>query len=147
MFTLAQISRGTRTHCASLLLTAAMALLMAGCGSTKVYTTEKTMVYKGNLYNLSQVQQIGSRVDLALPSGEAVDTNTLDKKRFQSLVKEHKTLTLSTVLLLDANEVVYERSQIDSYSDYTKHLKRFDKAKKEIADFMSDAKATQLKLD
>lgn len=121
-------------------------LSLAGCGSTKVYTADKTMVYKDNIYNLNQVQQIGSRVDLALPSGELVESNNLDKSRIISLVKEHDSLTLTTLILLDEREVIYERVGIDSYSDYTKHTKRLDSAKKKLAKFMSDAKATQLKL-
>lgn len=53
---------------------------------------------------------------------------------------------LTTLILLDDREVVYERVGIDSYSDYTKHMKRLNKAKEKLAGFMSDAKDTQLKL-
>ncbi len=122
-------------------------LLLAGCGSTKVYTADKTMVYNGNLYNLTQVSQIGSKVDLQAAGGEVIDAGTLDKKGIQSLLKENKNLMMTTQFMLDDKPVVYERVSIDSYSGYSKHVSRFDKAKKKLASFMSDAKATQLKLD
>ena len=122
-------------------------LPMAGCGSTKVYTTNKSLVYRDNLYNLANVQKIGSRVEVATPDGAAVDSATLDKKQVKALLKKSDTLAVSTIIELDATDVVYERRNIDSYSDYTKMLKRHDKAKNKISKFMSDPKKTQLSLD
>ena len=57
----------------AVLLMALLAVVpgLAGCGSTKVYTAEKTLVYRDNLYNLGQVQQVGSRIDLAPAGGQA----------------------------------------------------------------------------
>ncbi len=130
-----------------ILVAVVMSLLLASCGSTKVYTAEKTMVYKGNLYNLGQVQQIGSSMKAELPTGESLDTSAMDSKAIKSLLKEHDAFTFTSTLLLDEKEIVYERVKVDSYSDYSKHQKRFDKARKELTKFMSDAKSTQLKLD
>ncbi|TGD71315.1 hypothetical protein E4634_18765 [Mangrovimicrobium sediminis] len=126
---------------------AGMSILLVACGSTKVYTAEKTLVYNGSLYNLGQVQQISSKLIAELPNGEIIDPGKMDSKAIKSLIKEHDSFTLSTVFLLDEKEVVYERATIDSYSDYTKRVKSFDSAKKKVGKFMSDAKSTQLKLD
>jgi len=92
------------------------------------------------------VQQIGTKLTAELPTGETIDPSTLDSKAIKALLKEHDAFTLTSVILLDEKEVVYERVKIDSYSDYTTHTRRFDSAKKKVAKFMSDAKATQLKL-
>lgn len=130
-----------------ILLFAVMSLLLAGCGSTKVYTADKSLVYRGNLYNLSQVQQIGSKLTAELPTGETIDPGAMDSRAIKSLLKEHDSFTLTSMILLDDKELVYERVNVDSYSDYTKHTKRFTSAKKKLTKFMSDGKATQLKLD
>lgn len=132
---------------AEILMAVVLSLLLASCGSTKVYTAEKTLVYKGNLYNLGEVQQIGSSLTAALPTGDSLDTSSMDSKAIKSLLKDHDSFTFTTALLLDEKEVVYERVNVDSYSDYSKHQKRFDKAREKLVKFMSDAKSTQLKLD
>ena len=41
------------------LLLAALTVALAGCGSTKVYTADKTITYNGALYNMAIVQRLG----------------------------------------------------------------------------------------
>jgi len=125
---------------------AAALLALGGCGSTKVYTADKTMIYKGNLYNLANVQRIGSRADGQTQDGEVIALQGLDKKAVQSALKEKGPLTVSTVIELDGQDVVYERTRVKSYSDYSKMSKHLDSALGKISKFMADKKKTQLEL-
>jgi len=121
-------------------------VLLAGCGSTKVYTTEKTIVYRGTLYNLSNVQKIGSRVEATLPDSSKVNMRTLDKNAQEKLFKDNKSVTVAMIIELDSNEMVYSNASMQKYSDYTKAAKRLDGALNDINKFMADKKKTQLKL-
>tara|TARA_R110000772_G_scaffold268659_1_gene397130 strand:+ start:37418 stop:37735 length:318 start_codon:yes stop_codon:yes gene_type:complete len=104
------------------------------------------MTYNGTMYNLTRVEQLGTRTDVALPTGVAVNNTPLDKDTIKDLLKAHDTLSVTTLFLLDEREMVYTRQDIDSYSDYSKQIKQFEKAQKRIANFMSEPKSTQLNL-
>ena len=121
-------------------------IALAGCGSTKVYTAEKTIVYKDSLYNLSGVQQVGSRIDGQAADGSTVNMRSLDKKGVEKLLKENPEMVVTTLVVMDDKEVVYERRQVKKYSDYSKMASRLDGAMKDINKFMADGKKTQLKL-
>ena len=121
-------------------------LFLAGCGSTKVYTADETIIYNGNLYNMSNVQRIGSRIDGNLPDGSTVNMKSLDKKGVQALFKQHSEIMVSTVVEMDDKEMIYQRIRVKKVSDYNKMVKRFDGALNDISKFMADKKKTQLKL-
>lgn len=121
-------------------------LALGGCGSTKVYTTDKTMVYNGDLYNLGNVQRIGSRIDGQLADGTTISMDNMDQKAVESLLKENGEVMVSMIVEMDAQEMVYLRSRVSRWSDYNSMKKRFDGAMKDIANFMADKKKTQLKL-
>lgn len=121
-------------------------LFLAGCGSTKVYTADKTIVYNGSLYNISNVQRIGSRIEGSLPDGSTVNMKNLDKKGVQALFKQHSEIMVSTIVEMDDEEMIYQRIRVKNVSDYNKMVKRFDGALNDISKFMADKKKTQLKL-
>ena len=121
-------------------------LALGGCGSTKVYTADKTIVYNGNLYNLANVQRIGSRVEGRLADGTTVNMKGMDKKAVEALLKENGETMVSTFVEMDDQEMLYQRSRVKRYSDYSKMVKRLDGAQRDIAKFMADKKKTQLKL-
>lgn len=122
-------------------------LSLTGCmSSTKVYTTQKSVVYKGDLYNVSNVQKIGSRIEGRTPEGEVIDMKGMDKKDAGDLLDEHSSLIVSTVFEMDAQELVYQRSKVTSASQYSKMLKNFERAGNNITKFMANKKSTQLKL-
>lgn len=131
---------------AALLLLATCVLSLSACGGTKVYTIDKTIVYNNNLYNVSNVQRIGSRVEGYLPGDEVVDMKRLDKKGVEGLLKEHGEFMVGTIVEMDDTEMVYQRARVDRYSDYSKMVKKFDRALNDIGKFMADKKKTQLKL-
>lgn len=122
-------------------------LVLSGCGSTKVYTANKTIVYGGNIYNMSTVQRIGSRVEGVPAEGDMINMRTLDKKGVQALLKENSSVLVSAIVEMDGQEMVYRHSRITKYSEYSNMMKSFDRALNDITKFMADKKKTQLKLN
>jgi len=127
------------------LLTFCMIALI-GCGSTKVYTADKTIVYRDSIYNLSNVQQIGSREEAKLSNGDVVNLRGKDKKEIEALIKENKPVLVTMVVELDDRDMVYLRANVDRYSEYSRMQSRFESALKDITKFMGNKKSTQLKL-
>jgi hypothetical protein len=138
--------RGISTTAVRLPVIALLVAVVSACGSTSMYNSEKTLVYRGDLYKLGQVATITSKVIVDVPGGEGLDGRRLDKDAIRSLLKEHDEFTLTNLILLDDREIVYERVQIGKYSEYTSHAKRFDDAMKQLTKFMADPKKTQLSL-
>lgn len=138
---------GMATRFLAAMLLAMGMLSLAACGSTKVYTADKTIVYKGDIYNMGNVQRIGSRIEGQLPDGSTVNMKSLDKKGVEALLKENKEVVVSAVVDMDDQQMVYQRSRITKYSEYNKMVSRFDGAMKDISKFMADKKKTQLKLN
>ncbi len=129
---------------ALLLLAAIMAL--PGCGSTKVYTNDKTLVYRGDLYNLSNVQRLGSRVEGTLPNGDKVNMKRMEKNEKNKLLDEHSSFVVASYVEMDDKNMVYKNSRVDKYSDVSNMIKHLDKAMGNIQKFMANKKSTQLKL-
>jgi len=127
-------------------LLAVALIALAGCGSTKVYTADKTIVYQGSIYNMANVQQVSGRIEGRLPDGSTVNMRTMDKKAVEALLKENGEVTVSTVVGMDDQDMLYQRAAVRKYSDYSKMASRFDGAMQDIGKFMADKKKTQLKL-
>lgn len=134
----------------STLLTVALTvalLSLTGCGSAKVYENRKTVVYRGEMYSVANVETFSREVTGKLSNGESVNLDVNDKKRFTSLVKEHGEIEVRMAFMFDDREMLYLASRTDRWRDFQNMARRFDKAGKEIADLMADSKATQVKLD
>jgi hypothetical protein len=130
----------------AVLLCLFFAVGLTACGSTKVYTADKTLTHSGTLYNLSGVKAFTTEVWGNTDSGEKINLKNADKKRFNSVVDEHGPLSVETLIMLDERELVYERRTIKSSSDFQKMVKRLESAASKISKFMADKKKTQLKL-
>ena len=127
------------------LLAVAM-LALIGCGSTKVYTADKTITYRDSIYNMSNVNQITAREEAILDGGETVNLRNKEKKELQKFFDEHDEVMVSMYLDLDDRDLVYLRMKVESYSEYSRMKSRFDKANKDVTKFMGDKKKTQLNL-
>lgn len=122
-------------------------LALVGCfSSTKVYQTDKTITYNGALYNMSNVQKIGTRVEGKLPNGDVKNMKGMDKKAVSALLQQGSPIMVTTAFDMDSQEMVYERRNITKYSDYSSMVKKFESAGKKVTSFMANKKATQLKL-
>jgi hypothetical protein len=129
------------------LLLLAGIVALPGCGSTtKVYTNDKTLVYRGDLYNLSNVQRLGSRVEGKLPNGDKVNMKQMDKKEINKLLDEHSSFVVTSYVEMDDKEMVFQNGRVDSYSDVSSMTKSLGSAMGKIQKFMANKKSTQLKL-
>ena len=121
-------------------------LSLAGCGSTKVYTAQKTVTYKGALYNMGNVQRVAPRIEGQLPNGDVKNMGGMDKKTVEALLNESSPVMVSMVVEMDSQEMVYERRNISKYSEFSNMKNSFEKAMGRINKFMANKKSTQLKL-
>jgi len=129
-----------------LVFAATLPILLAGCGSTKVYTVQKSVTYNGALYNVSNVKVMSSTVEARLKDGTVLDLKNADKKSFTAHVGQYGALPVRMTILMDDQHLVYAANSFDSYSAFDKKRKSFVNAQKDISKFMADKKKTQLKL-
>ena len=128
-------------------LLAVCILSLMGCGSTtKVYNTDKTILYKGDLYNMRNVQRISPLVNGKLPNGDVKDMKGMDKKAVQALLDESSPIMVSMIVEMDSQEMVYVRKSVSKYSEFSSMTKSFEGAMNKINKFMANKKSTQLKL-
>ena len=124
----------------------ALLAVAAGCGSTKVYNEQKTIVYKGSMYNISNVVRIASSIHGTLPDGESVELGTLDKDTFNARFADKTPIDAKGLILLDDTQLVYTEGRIESYSDLKKMQKKLAGALKDIRKFMKKTGKAQLEL-
>ena len=121
-------------------------LLLTSCGSTKVYNNDKTIVYRDSIYNVSKVRQINTTTTGKLSDDSSIDLKGADKKKIQSLIKENDSVYVRMAFQLDDQELLYRAKSVDSWSDYSRMQKDFEKAGKQITSLLGDKKKMQLKL-
>jgi len=141
-------SKTQRRYGRTLVLAAAIMtmLLLAGCGSTKVYNNDKTVVYNGAIYNLSTVKQINSKSMGKLSDSNTVDLKGVTKKEFEAYLEEYNSVYVRMFFDLDDQEMLYRASSVDRWKDYQKMQKSFESAGKQITSLLGDKKKMQLKL-
>jgi hypothetical protein len=139
------VSLAAARYAGTILLAICMAALI-GCGSTKVYTADKTVVYRDSIYNMSTVKKIGAREEARTPGGEVVSLKNKDKNELKDFFKENPGSMVSLIIDLDEQEMVYLRMEVDSYSEYSRLHSRYESALKELTKFMGDKKKNQLQL-
>ena len=126
-------------------MTLAVALL-SGCGGTKVYDTTKTIVYKDNIYQVTNVQTISSSITGVLDDQSTVNMKNMDKKQVEALIDANDSLFVSMKFDFDAQDMVYVAQDVDNWRDYSRMESSFSSANKKIAKLMSEKKTKQLKL-
>jgi len=121
-------------------------LLLAGCGSTKVYNNDKTLVYNGAVYNLSKVTQIDTRITGKLSDSRTESLKSADRKQIEAYLKEFQTIYVRMAFEFDDKEMLYRASSVSKWSEYSNMKKSYEKAGKEITSLMANKKKMQLKL-
>ncbi len=129
-----------------LLAAAAVALVLTGCGGTKVYDTSKTIVYKDSIYQVTDVKQISTRIEGVTPDRQTINLKNKPKGEISDLIQQHDPLFVRMVFQLDDQELVYSADDVGSYRDYNRMLSRFEDAGDDIAKLMAENKTKQLKL-
>lgn len=138
----------TRTSTVAVVTLAVLgAVLLTGCGSTKIYTQDKTVEYQGSIYNVSEARQLSTRVEGTAAVGDVVNLQGYDSKRFEALVKERGPITVSSIISLDDKDIVYEQKQLQKGRDFSRMQESLQDAYEDLARFMADGKKTQLKLE
>lgn len=131
----------------SLLLSVCI-LVVAGCGSTtKVYNSQKTVVYHGSIYNVSNVMVYSSRTEGVVSDDETLDLKGMDKKAIERILDEHPKIFVRQIITMDKQEIVYQARYVDSWSDFRKMSKRFAGANRDLQEFIGDPDEAQLELD
>lgn len=130
----------------SSIVVAIAVLVLAACGSTKVYTAEKTMTYKGSLYTLTGVSKISSQVNGETSEGETLDLRSVNKAQFNALFEKHGALAVKTLIDVGDEEIVIQTGTVEKYSDFEKMTKKLNSSMKKISEFMAHKKDTQLNL-
>ena len=120
--------------------------LLVGCGSTKVYNNDKTVVYNGAVYNMSAVKQINAKSMGKLSDDNTVSLKGVTKKEFEAYLKEYDSVYVRMFFDLDDQEMLYRASSVDSWKKYQNMQKSFETAGKQITSLMADKKKMQLKL-
>ena len=120
-------------------------LLLTACGSTKVYNSDKTVVYRDAVYNVSKVKQITSKTTGKLADDSSVNLAGADRKQIEAYL-EQGPMYVRMAFGLDDQEMLYRASSVTKWSEYSKMLKSFESARKQITSLMGDKKKMQLKL-
>jgi len=122
-------------------------LLLAGCfSSTKVYKNDKTVVYNGAIYNLSNVASIQSNITGKLSDSNTVDLKGADRKQIEAYLDEYKSIYVRMAFDFDGKEMLYRASAVQKWSEYSKMQSSFESAGKQITKLLGDKKKRQLKL-
>lgn len=141
----------SKTHCRfgrTLMLTLSImaVFLLAGCGGTKVYNNDKTVVYNGAVYNVSKAKQLASKISGKLSDSETVSLVGVDRKQIEAYIKEYDSIYVRMGFDLDGQEMLYRASRVDNWKQYQKMLKSFESAGSQITSLLADKKKMQLKL-
>jgi hypothetical protein len=119
---------------------------LSACGGTKVYTADKTVVYRDAIYNVSDVKVFRTFNQAVVAGQSAIDLKGMDKRRFNGLLDQHKTVLVRQGFNLDKQELVYRAQNVDSWSDFSRMNKQFESATKSMTGFIGSPKKNQLKL-
>ena len=122
-------------------------LLLAGCiSSSKVYNNDKNVVYRGTMYNMSNVKQISSVITGKLDDDKEVKLTNADRKQVEAYLDDNSPMFVKMAFEFDDQELVYRASSISKWSEYSKMKSSFESAGKKIGKLMADKKQIQLKL-
>jgi len=130
----------------TLLLAILLSVGLGGCGSTKVYTADKTIVYQDSVYNVSNVKIFTRKSTGTLVDGSTVNLANMEEQAFMEILAASPTVKVRQEFLLDEAALVYREMQISSWKEFKKLGKQFSSASKDLNKFLADSKKTQLKL-
>jgi len=144
---LSEIKEDAMKRAATCAIVIVAVMVTVGCGSTKVYNTDKTVIFKGSMYNISNVTHYSSKIEAKTSEGDTVDLAGYDKTRFEAFVAKEGTVMVQSLILMDDQTIVYQSATPAKYSQFDKMRKGLGSAMDQIAKFMKDKKKTQLDLE
>lgn len=126
-------------------LLAASVLVLTACGS-KNYDISKTIVYNGDIYQVTDTLQISQTIEGITADKRTIDLSNKDKDAISDLIEQNQPLFVRMAFELDQQELVYAAQNVEDYRDYSRMRSRFEDAADDIADLMAEKKTDQLKL-
>ena len=122
-------------------------LLLGGCiSSSKVYNNDKNVVYNGTMYNMANVKQIKTTITGIQDGDGQIDLKNANKKEFQALLDEEKSIYVRMAFQFDDQEMLYRAGEVKNWSEFSKMKKSLESAGKKIGKLMANKKQIQLKL-
>jgi len=149
MLTATNASKGKSRFGKIVLLTVSIfsMLLLAGCiSSSRVYNNDKNVVYNGTMYNLANVKQVGTSITGTQDGDGQIDLKNANKKEFQALLDEEKSIYVRMAFQFDDQEMLYRAGSVTSWNEFSKMKKSFVSAGDKISKLMANKKQIQLKL-
>ena len=127
---------------------AGLLLILAGCGgSTKVYNSNKTIAFRDNIYNVTDVGVYSTKAEAIISDHETINLRKADKKKINALLEQHGSIFVRQTIALDDLVIVYQAKKIESWSEYRKFAKQFKSASEDLQEFLADASEPQLILE
>lgn len=119
--------------------------LLTACGGN-AYEASKTITYRGNLYNVTDVQVMESEILAELPSGEMKDIAGIGKDQFNDMLEANGPFKVTMKFNLDDRDLVYRSQKVERWGDYTDMRNDFERAQDRVAKLMREKKSAQLEL-
>lgn len=116
------------------------------CSSTRVVQGQKTVAHRGDIYNLTSVTKISSRIEAISPEGHTVNLKGVDSKQFQAFVADWGTVKATSYIDMDAQHMVYQTKNIKKHSELRRMERDLGSAMSSIQSFMKSKKSSQLNL-
>jgi len=122
-------------------------LLLAGCiSSSKVYNNDKNIVYRGTMYNMANVKQIRSVITGTLDDDTTVNLTNADRKQVEAYLDQSESMFVKMAFEFDDQEMAYRANTVESWRDFSRMKKSFEKAGRDISKLMANKKQIQLQL-
>lgn len=137
---------GLRKALMTLVLSGVVSVLLSACGGTKVYGVNKTVIFKEDMYNITNVQKVSQVTEARLPDNSVLDLTGAERKRVESLLTQHGSMFVQMTFMFDAEKMPYRANRVSTWRDYSRMQKSFKDASKDIAKLMKDKKKTQVVL-
>lgn len=129
------------------LATGFMLPALVACGSTKVMTASKTIVYDESIYNVTAVRELRPVREATLADGRTQSLRGMDARALRAFFEDQGEVRVCMRFMLDETSLEYACRRIDSYRDYARLDDRFTDARADIERFLGNRKRTQLDLD
>ena len=121
--------------------------LLAGCGGTTVYDSSKTIVYKDNIYNVTDTKKTTTTNRATKSDNSTVNLRDISKKNFENLVEENGgEIYVRMSFWFDGEEMIYRAQNVEKWREYEAMESDFERAKKKVAKLMAEKKTAQLDL-
>lgn len=128
-----------KTLAAIYLAFALFALAGCGGGTTRGVTMDKTIAHKGGIFNMSQTQHVGGKVEArAGGNGEWTDVTAMKSKDFEAWMKGKSNIEARSFVAFDDFQLPLENKSIEKAGQIEDMQKYVNKRMNDVNDFMKN---------